>query len=94
VIAKYHHSLMDGVTGAGLAEQLFDLEPTPAPWTNRSRSRLTSGSPRMSNFCCGQRRPHSEYPDPGRPATPSPALSACDRPAQDEVAGFAGARSE
>jgi WS/DGAT/MGAT family acyltransferase len=31
LIAKYHHSLMDGVTGAGLAEQLFDLEPHPAP---------------------------------------------------------------
>jgi WS/DGAT/MGAT family acyltransferase len=31
LIAKYHHSLMDGVTGAGLAEQLFDLEPTPTP---------------------------------------------------------------
>lgn len=30
LIAKYHHSLMDGVTGAGLAEQLFDLEPHPA----------------------------------------------------------------
>ena len=31
LIAKYHHSLMDGVTGAGLAEQLFDLEPHPKP---------------------------------------------------------------
>jgi diacylglycerol O-acyltransferase len=31
LIAKYHHSLMDGITGAGLAEQLFDLEAHPAP---------------------------------------------------------------
>jgi diacylglycerol O-acyltransferase len=31
LIAKYHHSLMDGLTGAGLAEQLFDLEAHPAP---------------------------------------------------------------
>ncbi len=29
LVAKYHHSLMDGVSGAGLAEQLFDLEPNP-----------------------------------------------------------------
>ncbi len=31
LIAKYHHCLMDGLTGAGLAEQLFDLEPYPKP---------------------------------------------------------------
>ncbi len=31
LIAKYHHSLMDGISGAGLAEQLFDIEPNPAP---------------------------------------------------------------
>ncbi len=31
LVAKYHHSLMDGVSGAGLAEQLFDLEPDPVP---------------------------------------------------------------
>jgi WS/DGAT/MGAT family acyltransferase len=30
LVAKYHHSLMDGLSGAGLAEQLFDLEPNPA----------------------------------------------------------------
>lgn len=29
VIAKYHHCLMDGMSGASLAEQLFDLEPDP-----------------------------------------------------------------
>jgi WS/DGAT/MGAT family acyltransferase len=30
LIIKYHHCLMDGMSGAGLAEQLFDLEPDPA----------------------------------------------------------------
>jgi WS/DGAT/MGAT family acyltransferase len=29
VIMKYHHCLMDGISGAGLAEQLVDLEPDP-----------------------------------------------------------------
>ena len=29
VIAKYHHCLMDGMSGASLAEQLMDLEPDP-----------------------------------------------------------------
>ena len=28
---KYHHSLMDGMSGASLAEQLFDLDPDPPP---------------------------------------------------------------
>lgn len=31
VYLKQHHCLMDGTTGASLADQLFDLEPDPAP---------------------------------------------------------------
>ncbi len=31
LITKFHHCLMDGASGAGLAEQLFDLEPDPGP---------------------------------------------------------------
>lgn len=38
---KYHHCLMDGMSGAGLAEKLFDLEPNPpkapTPPTRRRR---------------------------------------------------------
>jgi WS/DGAT/MGAT family acyltransferase len=33
LITKFHHCLMDGASGAGLAEQLFDLEPNPEPHT-------------------------------------------------------------
>jgi diacylglycerol O-acyltransferase / wax synthase len=29
LITKFHHCVMDGASGAGLAEQLFDLEPNP-----------------------------------------------------------------
>jgi WS/DGAT/MGAT family acyltransferase len=31
LITKFHHCLMDGVSGAGLTEQLFDLEANPPP---------------------------------------------------------------
>lgn len=31
VLAKTHHALMDGASGQGLAEHMFDLEPNPPP---------------------------------------------------------------
>ena len=31
LIIKFHHCLMDGASGIGLAEQIFDLEPNPGP---------------------------------------------------------------
>ena len=33
ILAKVHHSLIDGVTGAEMMVHLFDLEPEPAPET-------------------------------------------------------------
>jgi WS/DGAT/MGAT family acyltransferase len=31
VVSKVHHSLIDGITGANMMAELFDLEPEPAP---------------------------------------------------------------
>ena len=44
LITKFHHCLMDGASGAGLAEQLFDLEPNPpARQVPRRRSTEDAG---------------------------------------------------
>jgi len=31
IMSKYHHCIMDGAASAGLADQLLDIEPDPAP---------------------------------------------------------------
>ncbi len=31
IVSKVHHSLIDGITGANMMAELFDLEPDPAP---------------------------------------------------------------
>ena len=43
LITKFHHCLMDGASGAGLAEQLFDLEPNPP--ARRGRARRDGATP-------------------------------------------------
>ncbi|HKY16278.1 MAG TPA: wax ester/triacylglycerol synthase domain-containing protein [Microthrixaceae bacterium] len=43
LITKFHHCLMDGASGAGLAEQLFDLEPNPSESAEPAPSAVNAG---------------------------------------------------
>ncbi len=51
VVTKIHHCTIDGVSGAELLSQLFDLEPEPAtsPRTRRPAARWTNASRRSSS---------------------------------------------
>ena len=50
VIAKMHHSTVDGVSGAALLSVLFDLEPDPAPEDGPTRGPgRRAASPRRSS---------------------------------------------
>ena len=50
IIAKMHHSTVDGVSGAALLAVLFDLEPAPEPRTCPARRcRWTPASRRASS---------------------------------------------
>jgi len=45
LFTKYHHCMMDGVSGASLADQLFDLEPNPpAPEAPADLPETSAGS--------------------------------------------------
>ena len=50
LFAKQHHSLMDGMSGAGLAEQLFDLEPNPPAPAAPTEPIDTSAGPEPSDL--------------------------------------------
>ena len=45
VLAKVHHSMIDGVTGAEMMVHLFDLEPDPAPVEETSEERQVDKIP-------------------------------------------------
>ena len=45
IIGKMHHSTVDGVTGANLLFEMFDLEPSPAPREDRPKAELLKGKP-------------------------------------------------
>lgn len=46
LLTKIHHCLVDGVSGAGVSEVLFDRTPEPRPPAVRSQSRRLPGLPR------------------------------------------------
>jgi len=71
LIAKYHHCLMDGMAGAGLADQLFDLEPEPRDGPDRPGGSSGPTRPTRSGRSPGPAGAHDGTPLPSAGARPS-----------------------
>ena len=67
ILAKVHHSIIDGVSGSELATVLFDLEPDPPDPTRSSSPAVIEPVPSLGRAGGPGRRPHDALALPVRP---------------------------